>query len=145
MESVLSGMQRRWVRGGEARRLVWKGDGKLEILAKEGRRVRRNGNGNNHVDDDGDEDEREEEELTANEMSGNSQGALGSLLPPASMTSRAASTVAADRDRGDLSDAGLLKYQFPFEKADEGEEQRGLGIDWEDIDLEGGNNIGIKT
>lgn len=128
---------------------MWKGDGKLEILAKEGRRVRRNGNGNNDVDDgdDGDdeEEEGEEEEMTANETRGNSQRALGSLLPSASTASGAASTVAADRDRGDLSDAGLLKYQFHFEKADEREEQRGLGIDWEDIDLEGGNNIGIKT
>lgn len=120
---------------------MWKGDGKLEILAKEGRRVRRNGNGNNDVDDGDDE----EEEMTANETRGNSQRALGSLLPSASTASRAASTVAADSDRGDLSDAGLLKYQFHFEKADEREEQRGLGIDWEDIDLEGGNNSGIKT
>ena len=144
----MSGMQRRWARGGEARSLAWKGDGKLEILAKEGRRVRRNGNGNNDVDDgddDDDDEEGEEEEMTANETRGNSQGALGSLLPPASTTSRAASTVAVDSDRGDLSDAGLLKYQFHFEKTDERGEQRGLGIEWENIDLEVGNNIGIKT
>lgn len=144
----MSGMQRRWARGGEARWLAWKGDGKLEILAKEGRRVRLNANGNNDVDDGNDEEgegEGEEEEMTANETRGNSQEALGSLLPPASMTSRAESTVAAASDRGNLSNAVLLKYQFDFEKTDEREEQRGLGIDWENIDLEIGINMGIKT
>lgn len=115
--------------------LVWKKDEKLEILAEEGRRAR-------HDDDGGDDDD--DEEMTANDTRGNSQGALGSPLPPDSTTSRAASTVAAVRDRGDLSDAGLLKYQFHFEKADKREGQRGLGIDWEDVDLEGGVNV-IKT
>lgn len=129
MESAVGGMQRRWARGGDERRLVWKGDEMLEILAKGERR------------------NEDEEEMTANDTRGNSQGALGSPLPPASTTtSRAASTVAADRDRGDLSDAGLLKYEFDFEKADEREERRGLRVNWEDIDLEGGNNSnGSKT
>lgn len=108
---------------------MWKGDGKLEILAKEGRRVRRNGNGNNDVDDgDDDEEEGEEEEMTANETRGNSQRALGSLLPSASTASRAASIVAADRDRGDLSDAGLLKYQFHFEKVMKEKNSGGSGL-----------------
>lgn len=129
MESTIGAMQRRWARGGEERRLVWKRDEKLEVLAEEGRRARHN---------DGDD------EMTANDTMGNSQGALGSLLRPTPTTSRAASTVAAGGDRGDLSDAGLLKLQFPFEKADESEEQRGLGIDWEATDLEGGGNV-IKT
>lgn len=129
MESTVGAMQRRWARGGEYKRLVWKRDENLEILAEEGRRPR-----------SGDDDE----EMTANDTRGNSQGALGSPLPPDSTKSRAASTVAAGRDRGDLSDAGLLKYQFHFEKADEREEQQGLGIDLEDVDLEGGVNV-IKT
>lgn len=137
MESTVGAMQRRWARGGEYRRLVWKRDEKLEILAEEGRRPRH--------DDSGDDDDDDEEEMTANDTRGNSQGALGSPLPPDSTTSRAASTVAAGRrDRGDISDAGLLKYQFHFEKADEREEQQGLGIDLEDVDLEGGVNA-IKT
>lgn len=135
MESTVGAMQRRWAQGGEDRMLVWKRDEKLEILAEEGRRAR-------HDDDGGDDDD--DEEMTANDTRGNSQGALGSPLPPDSTTSRAASTVAAGRDRGDLSDAGLLKYQFHFEKADKREGQRGLGIDWEDVDLEGGVNV-IKT
>lgn len=136
MESTVGAMQRRRAQGGEDRMLVWKRDEKLEILAEEGRRARH--------DDDGGDDDDDDEEMTANDTGGNSQGALGSPLPPDSTTSGAASTVAAGRDRGDLSDAGLLKYQFHFEKADEREEQRGLGIDWEDVDLEGGVNV-IKT
>lgn len=138
MESAVGAMQRRWARGGEDRRLVWERDEKLEILAEEGRRAR-------HDDDVGDDDD--DEEMTANDTTLkrlNSQGASGSPLPPDSTTSRAASTVAAGRDRGDLSDAGLMKYQFHFEKADQREEQQGLGIDWEDVDLEGGVNV-IKT
>lgn len=131
MESTVGAMQRRWARGGEYRRLVWKRDEKLEILA-EGRRPRHG--------DSGDDDE----EMTANDTRGNSKGALGSPHPPDSTRSRAASTVAAGRDRGDLSDAGLLKYQFHFEKADKREGQQGLGIDLEDVDLEGGVNV-IKT
>ena len=130
MESTIGAMQRRWARGGGERRLVWKRDEKLEVLAGEGRRARHNDGG--------------DEEMTANDTRGNSQAALGSLLPLPSTTSRAASTVAADRDRGDrgdLSDAGLLKYQFHFEKADEREEQRELGIGWENIDLEAGSNF----
>lgn len=130
MESTIGAMQRRWARGGEERRLLWERDEKLEILAEEERRARHDGG--------------DDEEMTANDTKVNSQGALGYLLHPTSTTSRAASTVAAGRDRGDLSDAGLLKLQFPFEKTDEREEQRGLGIDWEDIDLEGGVNV-IKT
>lgn len=124
MESTVGAMQRRWARGGEDRRLEWKSDEKLEILAEEGRRPR-------HFDD---------EEMAANDTRGNSQGAFGSLLPDSTM-SRAASTVAAGRDRGDRSDPGLLKFQFHFEKADEREEQRGFGIDLEDVDLEGGVNV----
>lgn len=131
MESTVGAMQRRWARGGEDRRLEWKRDEKLEILAEEGRRFRRHGG-----------DEEEEEEMTANDTRGNSQGALESPLPPDSSTmSRAASTVAAGRERGDRSDPGLLKYQFHFEKADEREEQRGLGIDLDDVDLESGVNV----
>lgn len=129
MESTVGAMQRRWARGGEDRRVEWKRDEKLEILAEEGRRPRHHG-------------EDEEEEMTANNTRGNSQGALGSPLPPDSSTmSRAASTVAAGRDRGYRSDPGLLKYQFHFENANEREEQRGLGIDLEDVDLEGGVNV----
>lgn len=126
MESTVGVMQRRWARGGEYKRLVWKRDENLEILAEEGRRHR-----------SGDDDEG----MTANDTRGNSQGALGSPLLPDSTTSRAASTVAAGSDRGDPSDAGLLKYQFHFEKADEREGQQGLGIDLEDVDLEGGVNV----
>lgn len=109
MESAVGDMQRRWARGGEDRREEWKRDEKLEILAEEGRRPR------HHGDD-------EEEEMTANNTGVNSQGALGSPLPPDSSTmSRAASTVAAGRDRGYRSDPGLLKYQFHFENANERE------------------------
>lgn len=127
MQSVLGSMQRRWARAGDERRLAWKADEKLQILAKEGNKAHHH----------------EEDEMTAKDTYGDSQGGLGSLLPTASTTSRGASTVASDRDRGDLSDAGLLKHQFHFEKADEREEQRGLGVDSEDIDLEGGN--GMRT
>lgn len=129
MESAVGAIQRRLAHGGEEGGLVWIRDEKLEILAEEGRLARRNGN------NDGD---YEDEEMTANNTRGDSQGALGSLLPP-STTSRAASTVATDRNRGDLSDPGLLQVQFHFEKTNESAEQRGLGVDMENIDLEDGN------